>query len=82
MEPYVKIQISIRKAFTEFTAVFLEWETAKSTCARILASLVNASQRRKDYAGSVGKLGVLSSFESAEHLVQVRTAPLHILLSP
>jgi hypothetical protein len=71
MESIVRIQISIRKTLTEFTAVLLEWESTQSTCTKILASLVNASLRRKDYVQSVGKLGVLTSFESAEHLVQV-----------
>jgi hypothetical protein len=73
METIVRIQVSIRKAFTEIAAVLLEWEEAQCTSMKILASLVNASQRRKDYTESVGKLGVLSNFDSAEHLVQVGT---------
>jgi hypothetical protein len=78
MEPFKspsvsRIQLSIRKAFTDATAVLQEWETAQCTSSKILASLVNASQRRNDYAESVGKLGVLTNFVSAEHLVQVGT---------
>ena len=71
MSALVKISACIRKAVLEYVAILSEWENSNSLSEKVLSSLVNAAQRRIDYAEARGKLGVISDFEGAEHILQV-----------
>jgi hypothetical protein len=62
---------AVRKVCVEFCAVFAEWEILQATSSKVVLSLVNLSQRRKDFADMNGNLGVLSSFSGAENFLQV-----------
>jgi hypothetical protein len=60
----------IRKAFVEYVLILSEWEITHHTSERLFHSLVNASQRRLDFAEADGNLGVLSQFAGAEKIIQ------------
>lgn len=65
-----KVASSMRKVFVELSLALSEWESTHSTSEKIFNSLVNASQRRTDFANSRGNLGVLSNFVDSEKILQ------------